>query len=415
MSKEPDATPRPLPDRPNLRHLKDQAKDLVAGWNRGIACGCAVPDRASLPVRQLAQAQGLRRVLERGRTTQAGDRQQRSDAGAGLDDAQPRAALRPGWVRKGWAADVGGRVPRAVGGAGCGETRHGGMDDPPRLRCSSGGDGPLMRAALNGCRIPMMELLVSHGADVNAWWHGSFPIIFAACEALDPVALRWLVSHGADPNCQDHGYETGGHAYPGTALDFGCRLRTFAGAAERVYRDPTHGGWGDQVRCAGRAGPAPVTPRRTGSADRRRSGTGESTFPAARLRPDRRTFAPAPGSDAAACRAEYGDVEAAALLLDRGADVNARATRGRRFCGHAFAAGSRRTGKGPNTEAGFARLCRPEAYTTTASKWPNARGPRYGNAPVRRVSSLPSRAPARLSKAHLTGFCGLPTTPNARG
>jgi len=29
MSKEPDATPRPLPDRPNLRHLKDQAKDLV--------------------------------------------------------------------------------------------------------------------------------------------------------------------------------------------------------------------------------------------------------------------------------------------------------------------------------------------------------------------------------------------------
>jgi ankyrin repeat protein len=31
-----------------------------------------------------------------------------------------------------------------------------------------GGDGPLMRAALNGDRIPMMELLVSHGADVNA-------------------------------------------------------------------------------------------------------------------------------------------------------------------------------------------------------------------------------------------------------
>ena len=26
-----------------------------------------------------------------------------------------------------------------------------------------GGDGPLRRAALNGYRIPMMELLVSHG------------------------------------------------------------------------------------------------------------------------------------------------------------------------------------------------------------------------------------------------------------
>jgi hypothetical protein len=42
-----------------------------------------------------------------------------------------------------------------------------------------GGDGPLMRAALNAYRIPMMELLVSHGADVNALWHGHFPIIFA--------------------------------------------------------------------------------------------------------------------------------------------------------------------------------------------------------------------------------------------
>src|SRR5688572_9222998 len=29
MSTDPQAAPRPLPDRPNLRHLKDQAKDLV--------------------------------------------------------------------------------------------------------------------------------------------------------------------------------------------------------------------------------------------------------------------------------------------------------------------------------------------------------------------------------------------------
>jgi len=29
MSTDPHAAPRPLPDRPNLRHLKDQAKDLV--------------------------------------------------------------------------------------------------------------------------------------------------------------------------------------------------------------------------------------------------------------------------------------------------------------------------------------------------------------------------------------------------
>src|SRR2546430_6591423 len=29
MPPDPQAAPRPLPDRPNLRHLKDEAKDLV--------------------------------------------------------------------------------------------------------------------------------------------------------------------------------------------------------------------------------------------------------------------------------------------------------------------------------------------------------------------------------------------------
>jgi hypothetical protein len=29
MSNDPQEEPRPLPDRPNLRHLKDQAKDLL--------------------------------------------------------------------------------------------------------------------------------------------------------------------------------------------------------------------------------------------------------------------------------------------------------------------------------------------------------------------------------------------------
>ena len=94
-----------------------------------------------------------------------------------------------------------------------------------------GGDGPLMRAALNAYRIPMMELLVSHGADVNALWHGHFPIIFAPCESLDPAALKWLLDHGANPNCRDHGYEISGHPYPGTALDY-----LIAGYARSVER-----------------------------------------------------------------------------------------------------------------------------------------------------------------------------------
>jgi ankyrin repeat protein len=63
-----------------------------------------------------------------------------------------------------------------------------------------GGDGPLMRAALVGGRAPMMELLVSLGADVNAKWDGWFPIIFAPCEGVEPASIRWLLDHGANPN-----------------------------------------------------------------------------------------------------------------------------------------------------------------------------------------------------------------------
>ena len=72
-----------------------------------------------------------------------------------------------------------------------------------------------MRAALKGDRIPMMELLVRHGANVNAEWHGYFPIIFAACETVDGTALKWLINQGANPNCADPERK-----YPGTALDY---------------------------------------------------------------------------------------------------------------------------------------------------------------------------------------------------
>jgi ankyrin repeat protein len=88
-----------------------------------------------------------------------------------------------------------------------------------------GGDGPLSRAALRGERIPMMELLVSHGADVNAEWNGNFPIIFAPCESLNPQALEWLLQHGANPNCDNSRGR-------GTALDY--VIGTYARSPERL-------------------------------------------------------------------------------------------------------------------------------------------------------------------------------------
>ena len=80
-----------------------------------------------------------------------------------------------------------------------------------------GGDAPLMRAALNDDRLPMMKLLVSLGADVNASWHGHYPIINAACEGYAPQNLTWLLAHGA---------------HPGTALDF--HLGTYVRDTESI-------------------------------------------------------------------------------------------------------------------------------------------------------------------------------------
>jgi ankyrin repeat protein len=61
----------------------------------------------------------------------------------------------------------------------------------------------------------MMELLVRNGADVNAEWNGYFPVVFAPCETVEPGALKWLLDHGADPNCAK-----AGRKYPDSALDY---------------------------------------------------------------------------------------------------------------------------------------------------------------------------------------------------
>ena len=190
-----------------------------------------------------------------------------------------------------------------------------------------GGDGPLMRAALNGYRIPMMELLVSHGADVNALWHGHFPIIFAPCESLDPAALKWLLDHGANPNCRDHGYEISGHPYPGTALDY--LIASYARSPERLsacidilleaggetrYDAPAVlallRGRLDSLAELIDADPALVN-KRFSELDCGQTGGRNLLLQ---------------GGTLLHVAAEYGNLAAVALLLDRGADVNARAT-----------------------------------------------------------------------------------------
>lgn len=190
-----------------------------------------------------------------------------------------------------------------------------------------GGDAPLMRAALNAYRIPMMERLMAHGADANALWNGNYPIIFAPCESMDPVALKWLLDHGANPNCRDHGYQIGGHSYPGTALDYviACYGRSVerlaacidvllsAGGETRFGNPAVLALLRDRIdTLAERIDAEPeLVNQRFSELDCGQTGGRNLLLQGATL---------------LHVAAEYGNAAAAGLLLNRGAGVNARAT-----------------------------------------------------------------------------------------
>src|SRR5690242_8920494 len=215
LSTEPKEVSRSLPERPNLRHLKDQAKDLVKSGNA-----------KSLTQAQLAIARQhgfsswpklkahVDSLEEIGQLKQAIDRNDVKGVKA-LMMANPTLHRAPlGYNKNGpltWVAEC--RVPWAPPSRERLAMAEWMIDNGSDVH--QGGDGPLMRAALFGHRIPMMQLLVSRGANVNALWNGYFPIIFAPCETVEPASIKWLLDHGANPNCP-----TPRPKYLGTALDY---------------------------------------------------------------------------------------------------------------------------------------------------------------------------------------------------
>ena len=320
MSTDPQDTPRPLPDRPNLRHLKDQAKDLVASGAAPTitAAQFAIARRYGFPswpklkthVESFDQIGQLKTAID------ANDLA-RVQALMTRNPELHRAPL--GYGKNGpltWVAEC--RVPWEP-------------PSPARLAMAAwmiangsdvhqGGDGPLMRAALNGYRIPMMELLVAHGADVNAEWGGDFPIVFASCESMDPQALEWLLDRGARPNCGNaHGR--------GTALDY--VIGTYARSPERL------GACIDLLLAAGgttKYDMPGVLDLLRGRLDRLAERLDADPPLVHRRFPEldcgstggRRLLLQ--GATLLHVAAEFGSAGAARLLLDRGADVNARAT-----------------------------------------------------------------------------------------
>lgn len=180
-------------------------------------------------------------------------------------------------------------------------------------------DVPLQAIAQPG-RIPMMEMLVRHGADVNGLCWGWFPVLFTPCENLEPEPLRWLLEHGADPN-------RGSLREPGTALDYTIRtyprdpqrltacIELLLAAGGRTRYDAPGvlallRGRNDELAALLQANLALVQ-RRYPELD----ACGNSGGRMLTLR----------GATLLHVAAEYGFVDAACQLLDAGADINARA------------------------------------------------------------------------------------------
>jgi len=320
MTTHSEDAPRPLPERPNLRHLKDQAKDLLnAGEAESLAdaqfkiarlYGFASWPKLKEHVDSLEEIGQLKSAIDGNDFEQVKRLMTRNPA-------LHRAPM--GYNKNGpltWVAEC--RIPWEVPGATRLAMAEWMIENGSDVH--QGGDGPLMRAALFGHRIPMMELLVSHGADVNAEWNGYFPIIFAPCETVEPQAIKWLLDHGAIPNCAREGRK-----YPGTALDYviGTYGRSLklgecmdilveAGGVTKYDAPPVL----DLLR-----GRIDLLTKHLDS-DRalihRRFPQLDFGHTGARLLTLR-------GATLLHVAAEYGNVEAAKLLLDRGADVNARA------------------------------------------------------------------------------------------
>jgi hypothetical protein len=267
-----------LPQRPNLRHLKDQAKDLVRSG--------AAPTLAAAQL-QLARAYGF--------------------ASWPRLKHHVESLERAGELRQAIRRHDLARIDALL-------TSH------PDLRQVLIDDVPLQALAQPGC-IPIMDLLVRHGADVNAMAAGCFPVLFTPCENLQPEPLQWLLDHGADPN---RGHPRFAAA---TALDY--VINTYPRAPERLTACI------DLLLAAGARtrydapGVLPLLRARNGELaalldanpallHRRYPELDACGNSGGRLLTLR-------GATLLHVAAEYGFLDAARLLLDRGADVNARA------------------------------------------------------------------------------------------
>jgi ankyrin repeat protein len=324
MSSTPQGSPRRLPEHPDLRHLKDQARDLLrAGQAASLADAQFQVARqygfASWP-KLKAHVESLQTVGQLKQAIDCNDLE-RVIQMMTRDPELHRAPL--GYGKNGpltWVAEC--RVPRAAPGEARLAIARWMIENGSDVH--QGGDGPLMRAALDDTRIPMMELLVAHGADVNALWNGSYPIICAPCETLAPRALKWLLGHGADPRVAAREYGSPLNmlicTYTRNAKGRQACLEVFADAGFDLPDTPAmalHRGRIDLLDAHLDRGPSLLERRFPES----------EIFPAELgIKPgDGLHVTPVSGGTLLHLAVEYDDIDTARWLIERGADVNAKA------------------------------------------------------------------------------------------
>jgi hypothetical protein len=264
-----------LPERPNLRHLRDQAKDLIrigaaptladAQFQIARQYGFASWPKLKQQVESLEKAGQLKQAIGTG------------DLALVVELLAAHAELRLLLVEE------------------------------------------LMCASQPG-QTQKMEFLVRAGADVNGLCWGWYPVLFCPCENLQPEPLKWLLDHGADPNCGrlktdrtalDYVIET----YPRAPKQLtACIELLLAAGAHTRYDAPgvlsiLRGLTGELATLLD-ANPTLIHRRYPELVDCGHSGGRLLTLRGATL---------------LHVAAEYGFFDATRLLIDRGADVNARA------------------------------------------------------------------------------------------
>lgn len=315
----------PLPENPDLRHLRDQAKDLVQSGAAPTlsAAQFQIARRygfASWP-KLKAQVESLQEVGHLKAAIDANDLEGVRTLMRG-NPTLHRAPL--GYGKNGpltWVAEC--RVPREAPGEVRLEMARWMIENGSDIH--QGGDGPLMRASLNDYRIPMMELLVAHGADVNALWGGRYPIVLAPCETLQPEALRWLLDHGARPDAASPDYGTPLAMLTGTysrnaAGKHAC-LEVLAEHGQQIPDTPVmalHRGRLDLLEKHLEQEPGLLA---------RRFSLAEIYPPTLGLKPgDGLHSTPLEGTTLLHIAIEFEDLPTAQWLVEQGADVNARAS-----------------------------------------------------------------------------------------